>query len=56
MHNMIAARAEALSMQSCFDNVLISLHDPTAVVFPFWEVMPHSQGCNRDNQIVILTA
>lgn len=33
MHNMIAARAEALGMQDCFDSVLLSLHDPTAAVF-----------------------
>lgn len=33
MNNIIAARAEALSMQDCLDNVLMSLHDPTAAVF-----------------------
>lgn len=53
---MIAAKAEVLSVQGCLDNVLMSLQDPTVVGFPFWEVMPDSQGCSRDNQIVILTA
>lgn len=34
MHHVIPAGAEALGMQVCLDNEVMSLHDLTAVVLP----------------------